>query len=368
VIKQAWKSNSICIVILLVGTLLWAIADGGAQQALPASCDRSKPETCLYTSDLRFKAGMIEGVSLVDAARNNYEIKLLIRYPRGATAPRPVVIWHHGGLPSAKGASRSAEWGEALATAGYVVVHPSRTPIPDPTPFLSECRDNGFRDPDECGLWVTGMRYGAQNTHFLIKNFRQIEGLDPALAGLLDPSKIVVAGHSAGSDSVLAAAGAWQQWVPGGKRYQERNDAPIAFLATGVHGPQYAGFHSGFQSPGSGSGIPEHSFHGITRPFLFITGVGDETGEPPEARVSAWLTAQTGKKTLMWNTSPEAVHETMDIHKCDTPLQANHCRWIASAGVAFLDAVVRGRAVAEEWLRSDALEVLSGNAIELHHR
>ena len=113
--KQARKSNSICIAILLIGTVLWGIADGEAQQALPASCDRSMPETCLYTSDLRFDVGVIEDVSLVDAARNNYAIKLLIRYPQGAPGPRPVVIWHHGGLPSAKGASRSAKWGKALA-------------------------------------------------------------------------------------------------------------------------------------------------------------------------------------------------------------------------------------------------------------
>jgi hypothetical protein len=64
----------------------------------------------------------------------------------------------------------------------------------------------------------------------------------------------------------------------------------------------------------------------------------------------------------------EAVHETMDVDKCDTPLRADHCRWIASTGLAFLDALVRERDEAKEWLRSNALEVLSGGAIELHRR
>jgi hypothetical protein len=178
-----------------------------------------------------------------------------------------------------------------------------------------------------------------------------------------------VAGHSAGTTAVLANAGAWQQWAPG-YRYDERNDIPIAFMATGVQGPMYAGFGSGFQSPGSQRGIREHSFAGLDRPFLFITGVGDETGEPPETRVTAWLTSRPGNKVLVWDTVAEAVHETMDINdnKCDTPVRAAHCEWLGAAGLAFLDAVVRQRPEAEEWISSNALEKVSGGAIEIHRR
>jgi predicted dienelactone hydrolase len=322
----------------------------------------------LYTSDLAYDVGEIKRVSLTDTERDNYEIPLIIRYPVGAPGPRPVVIWHHGGSPSARGASRSEEWSRKLAAAGYVLIHPSRAPIPDPTLFEAECRDNGVKDPDGCAFWMTQYRYGPQNTHFLISHFTDIEGLDPALAGMLDATKIVVAGHSAGTTAVLANAGAWQQWEPDGPRYYERNDAPIAFLATGVQGPMYAGFGSGFQSPGSHRGTAEHSFAGIDRPFMFITGVGDETGEPPETRVTAWLTSLPGDKVLVWNTVAEAVHETMDIHKCNTPVRTDHCTWIASAGLAFLDAVIRHHPEAQEWMRSNALEVLSGGAIEIHRR
>ncbi len=215
---------------------------------------------------------------------------------------------------------------------------------------------------------MTQFRYGPQTTHFLIAHLPEVEALNSALAGLLDPARIVVAGHSAGSTAVLANAGAWQQWSPGALRYAERAEAPVAFLATGVQGPGYAGFHSGFQSPGPHSGITGHSFAGIDRPFLFISGVGDETGEPPEARATAWLTSAPGYKGLVWDTDPRAVHETMDVHRCDPPVPASHCDWIASAGLAFLDAVVRQRPEAEAWMRSNALEVLSGGAIELHLR
>jgi len=341
---------------------------GSAAQLLPPGCDAANPPACLYTSDLDFPVDSLVRVQLTDPSRNNYGIGMVIRFPVGAAGPRPVVIWHHGGTPSVRGAGRSAEWSRILAAAGYVVIHPSRTPIPTPVPFETECRENGFTTPGECAYWVTQFRYGPQNTHFLVANLAAVEALDPALAGLLDGSRIVVAGHSAGSSVVLANAGAWQQWSADTLQYQERNDTPIAFLATGVQGSMYAGFNSGFQSPGSAGGFPEHSYAGIDRPFLFITGVGDETGEPPESRVAAWLTSRPGDKVLLWNRVPEAVHGTMNLDRCAPPLPAGHCDWIGSAGVAFLDAVVRGRPEAEEWLRSDALHVLSGGAVELHHR
>ena len=363
--ESASRSSRVLVTVLAILALS---SPATAHQDLPSSCDRADPATCLYTSDLVYDVGEVDGVQLTDTTRDNYEIRLVIRYPVGAPAPRPVVIWHHGGSASPRGATRSEEWSRNLAAAGYVVVHPSRTPIADPTPFRAECRDNGFEVPDECVAWVTQNRYGPQNTHFLIDHLSEVEALDPALAGMLDADKIAVAGHSAGSTSVLANAGAWQQWEPGAPRYDERNDAAIAFLATGVQGPMYAGFRSGFQSPGTHRAIGEHSFVGIDRPFMFITGVGDETGEPPEARVTAWLTSSPGDKALLWDTEAEALHETMDIDRCDGSLRANHCTWIGSAGLAFLDAVVRQRPEAEEWMRSNALEVLSGGAIELHRR
>ncbi len=360
--------NPFSLIVVLTALFAFSTHNASRRRKLPPDCGSEDPTACLYTSDLTYPVGVIQQVSLFDTTRNNYEVGLVIHYPIGAVGPLPVVIWHHGGNPSATGAARSEEWGQLLAAAGYVVIHPSRAIIPDPTPYMAECQDNGFNDPDECAYWVTQFRFGPQTTHFLIDHLTEIAALDPALANLLDETQIIVAGHSAGTTAVLANAGAWQQWEPSGPQYNERDDAPIAFLATGVQGPMYAGFQSGFQSKGSFPGITEHSFVGIERPFLFITGVGDETGEPPEARVTAWLTSIPGNKALVWDTDPNAVHETMDIHKCNTPLRADHCGWIGSAGLAYLDAVVRQRPEAVDWMRSNALEVLSGGKIELHLR
>ena len=344
--------------------LVFTMIAGGFSSAralrLSAGCDGTDPETCLYISDLHFNVGIADGIVLVDPARGNYEIPLLVRYPIGAPGPRPVVIWNHGGAPSLNGKTRSEEWGNTLAAAGYVVIHPSRLPVDDPTKDLKrECKANGFKSTDECSLWISQMRFGPQNTHFLIDHLAEIQAAHSALGGQLDRTKIVVGGHSAGTTTVLSNAGAFQQWVPDGTRYVERDDRPIAFLASGPQGPMYAGFNSGFQTT---------SFAGMDRPFMFITGTGDETGEPIPTRVTGWITSIAGNKALVWDTEPGAVHETMDIHQCDTALQRNHCRWLASAGVAFLDAVVRERPEARDWLASNALNVLSGGAIELHRR
>ncbi len=347
-----------------------ASGDAAASGRRPVTCDPADPESCLYTSDLAFDVGVVDGVSLTDPARADHEVPLLIRYPvLEAAEPRPVVIWNHGGAPSRQGATRSAEWGTLLAAAGYVVIHPARLPLADPTPLRAECEANGVLEPDDCSHFVGQVLYGPQTTHFLVAHLAEIAALDPALAGLLDAERIVVAGHSAGSTVALANAGARQQFTDGGPLYDERDDAPIAFLATGVQGPMYAGFSSGFQPADAATGSALHSFTAIDRPFMFITGIGDETGEPPESRTSAWLTAQaTGDLYLSWDTDRRAVHETMDIDKCDTAVRSDHCRWIGSAGLAFLDAVVRLRPEARQWLDSDAYRVLTGGAIELHNR
>jgi hypothetical protein len=352
--------RSLPITTILTLTLTLGLA-ATARSGQPTACDPADPETCAYVPEHTYDVGEVRGVELIDVDRDGYPVPLVIRYPILTTPePRPVVIWHHGGAPSRRGADRSEDWGRTLAAAGYVVVHPSRVPITDTTPFLAECAANGFSDPVECGHWQANVRLGPQTTHFLIDHLGDVEALDPALAGLIDGERVVVGGHSAGSTAPLANAGAWQLFEPAGGRIVERDERPVAFLASGVQGPVYAGFSTGFQAD---------SYIGIDRPFLFITGVGDETGEPSEARVAGWLTsAGAGDKFLSWDTEPEAVHETMNIDKCDTEVRADHCEWIGTIGVAYLDAAVQQRREARQWLTSENVDVLTGGAIELHQR
>jgi hypothetical protein len=247
----------------------------------------------------------------------------------------------------------------ALAAAGYVVIHPSRMPILNATPFLPECALNGMTDPAVCAEWIAQSRYGPQTTHFLIDRLAVI---DAAIPAGLDRDRIVVAGHSAGTITVLANAGATQQWVMGGPVYNEVDSRPMAFFGTGPQGPMYAAFLV--------AGFPEgENYKPIDRPFGFVSGHGDRNGNDPASRTAGWLFAMQGHKYLSWDTSPEAHHETMNIHDCTGLVRANHCRWIEAFGLAFFDALVRQRPQAIAWLADpDAYSVLTGGAIESHRR
>lgn len=342
-------------------------ADAGTGDAAVgpvAACSSSNLEACKYISDLQFEVGVAE-LQLTDPARGNLAVPLLVQYPVGATDARPVVIWSHGGPPAANGRMRSEEWGRTLAAAGYVVVHPSRILV-DPAPFQAECAREGFTAPTDCQMFISQVVFGSQTTVFTLDSLATIASMVPALAGHVDATRVAVAGHSAGSPSPLALAGAVRQFA--GPIHRDGDPRPLAFLATGPHGPDYAAFEDGFH---------EDSFHEIdARPFLWISGRGDETGddgepqhEPSEARTAGWLTSTRGDKFLSWDNDEVTVHESMDIHKCDqTPVQRTHCDAFAMLGTAFMDAYLRQRAEAVAYLASPAYDTLNAGVIELHRR
>jgi hypothetical protein len=343
-----------------------AASDATAGPAAAARCVATDPATCRYTSELSFAVGVADNVLLHDPARRNLPVPLLVHYPIGATNRRPVVIWNHGGSPSAGGKNRSEEWGETLAAAGYVVIHPSRVPVTDVTPFQAECTAEGFPLPGDCALFIAQVKFGPQTAVFVLDSLPAIEALVPELVGRLDASRVTIAGHSAGSPVPLVLAGAVRVFPSG--QHRDSDPRPVAFLATGPHGPDYASFQDGFR---------EDSFHEIdARPFLWITGRGDETGavgaanhEPSEARTAGWLTSTRGGKYLSWDNDEVALHESMDIDRCnDNDVQRTHCDAFAMLGVAFLDAVVRRRPAAVAYLASSAYDTLNAGVIELHRR
>lgn len=340
--------------------------DASAELAAAARCVATDPATCRYTSELSFAVDVADNLLLHDPARGNLPVPLLVHFPIGMTNARPVVIWNHGGPPSAGGKNRSEEWGQTLAAAGYVVIHPSRVPVTDVAPFQAECTAEGFPLPEDCALFVAEVKFGPRTAVFVLDSLPAIEALVPALAGHLDASRVIIAGHSAGSPVPLGLAGAVRVFPSG--QHRDIDPRPVAFLATGPHGPDYASFEDGFR---------EDSFHEIdARPFLWISGRGDETGavgaanhEPSEGRTAGWLTSTRGNKYLSWDNDEAAVHESMDIHRCDdSDVQRTHCDAFAMLGVAFLDAVVRLRPAAVAYLASSAYDTLNAGVIELHRR
>lgn len=359
---------------LLAALALSIVSGAAAAQALPAGCAEAPPLpesrlACAYQSDMNYPDSAFNWDQLFDPSRNNYPVPLKIRFPIGATFPRPVIIWHHGGDPDPPGSAspgreRSAEWGKALARAGYVVVHVSRVQVTAPTQFdIAECRRNGFipasgqpslAQAQGCIKWLSQFRYGPQNTQFVLD---RLPLLPAPIARMFDLSRVAVAGHSAGSAAVQANAGAWQQW--GSHRYSERVEGVRAFMGSGMQGPTYAGFGNGFQ---------HDSYYGIDRPMLTITGRGDYTGEPSASKASSFLMSARNDKFLSWATALEALHETMNINTCGGPIRTWHCRWFEPLGIAFMDAYLRDRPEALEWLASDAYTRLTLGTVDLSRR
>src|SRR4051812_13550572 len=172
-----------------LGLALLAVFAGTSRteaRKLAQACDPAQPSSCLYQSDLHFPVGVVDGIVLTDPARGGYQVPLLVRYPIGAPGRRPIVIWNHGGAPSVAGRTRSAEWGETLARAGYVVIQPSRILPTDVAPLQAECTANGFPNPAECAFWIAEMRYGPQSVSFIIDRLGELESARPELRGRLD--------------------------------------------------------------------------------------------------------------------------------------------------------------------------------------
>ncbi len=340
------------LVFLLCLTLFYV-----QQVSANPACSPAQPQDCLYESDINVSIDLVE-FDLMVTAIPNYMIPLRVYFPLNSIESRPAIIWNHGGDPSEDGRRRSMDWGQTLAAAGYVAIHPSRIPVPRPAQFRRQCKKNGFRSVRECERWIAQARVGPMNVRYIIDDLSIIE---TTIGVNIDASKIAVAGHSAGTIAVFSNAGAWQRWKPNGPIYSERDDRPVAFFATGPQGTMYANYLlAGFQSG--------DSFEPIDRPLALVTGVGDRTGEPPESRITAWLKSMQGNKYLSYDTNPAAVHETMNINVCDSDIQNLHCTWIASFGLAYFDAVLRERREAITWLQSDAYQILTNGEIELHRR
>jgi len=376
--KQALRG-----MVLVAGLMLSAnpvLAQGSPP--LPAGCGDSSAAAraaCLYTPRLAVNPaniGVIDG-SLTDPQRDNYEVLFRIRYPTVLPGPRPVIIWNHGGEPRTTGRLGSANWGDALVQAGYIVIHPSRSPAATAQLTVRNraiCASNSVPS-SECADWLGQSYYGATNTDFLISSFSAIESAYPALAGKLDADRIAVAGWSAGSAVTLSNAGASRQFKQprlisptGGPIYSWRSSRPIAFMAVAPFGPDHAGFnyHPRYSIGGFyGDGLESVD----NRPFLFVTGKGDKNAVAPEARTAAFFRSNPTDKLLAWDKNSVAVHGTMDISQCNAnAVQLAHCRWIRALGLAFMDAHLMGHQPAIDWLESGALGILTRNEIELYRR
>ena len=283
---------------------------------------------------------------LTDLSRT---VQVVVEEPLGVDAPLPAVIWMHGGAGGGT-PNNLAEWRGVSAGACYLSVTIGH-PWPDPDQARALCTWMGRTFPDDCGRASPG-QVKLLNVGRPFDLRAVLDHLLSEWRGRVDPDRIAVGGHSAGAGAALMAAGA-------ARRYEERverlaDPRPRAFLAFSP------------QAPGS-DGFFDESWDEIRRPTLIGTGAGDSTGgETAEDRLKVFEHLPKTDKYLLYLDDPSP-HGRFGLGRvrcgaetdraCDAAIQR-----LSSAAVAFLDAYLRDRQEAAQWLSSNAIESATSGA------
>lgn len=300
----------------------------------------------LYQPAHAYEVKVLPAQTITDDTRGGRQVGLLIRMPVGAPEPMPVIIFSHGGGPKPPGQFGNEEWGQALASAGYVVVHLNHTL--NETDMKWACGQLAAGDPCDGQTALTILR--PSDARAAIHALLNVDKLAPKLAGKIDLTRIAVAGHSFGSYTALTLAGATIVPGPNSDTLSFTDPTPVCFLALSPSGPGHFGF-------------TEDSFGGIDRPMMIASGTGDLTaGEQPKDRHRAFELLPPGDKLLLWIDDKGSTHDTFDLKNPDQP---EMMAWVQSAGIAWFDAMLRGDKNAQAWLASDGLTTASGGIASL---
>ncbi|GAA2228208.1 MULTISPECIES: alpha/beta hydrolase family protein [Kitasatospora] len=170
----------------------------------------------------------------------------------------PVVVFSHGFGWSMNGYAPLADhW----AAHGFVVVQP--------THLDSRTLAIPAEDPRTPRIW----RYRIEDITRVLDELHVLEAAVPGLAGRIDPSRIAVAGHSWGAQSVSALLGARvldADGAPGEDMSDPRVKAGVLLALTGLGDDltPFAAEHFPFMKP---------SFDTMTTPALIVAGDNDQS-------------------------------------------------------------------------------------------
>jgi dienelactone hydrolase len=206
-----------------------------------------------------------------------------VRYPRTGAPPYPLVVFAHG---FALTTGIYARLLDALTRAGYVVAAPA-FPVESPTASGGPDRSDLSNEPGDIRFVLTKL-------------------LSSPLRGLIDPTRIAVAGHSDGAAAALLAA-------YGDRSRDRRLDAAVIL--------------SGSELPGEG-----YAFAGGRPPLLAVQGTADTINSPGYTRQFFQLARRP--KFLLWLIG--AGH--LPPYTTDT----SHLAVVERATIAFLDHYLRG--------------------------
>ncbi len=295
----------------------------------------------------------VSDLVLHDAKRNK-DLHVRIFYPND-TGPYPVIIFSHG-------AGGSQDCCESLtrhwATYGYVTIQPThddsaiqrRNSGEENIRFLQAVRD-ALKKP---ALWESR----PQDISFVLNSLPVLEHRVPGLVGNMDKDRIGVGGHSMGSYTAEAVAGAVVD-LPGhpGSNFTDPRVKAVLCLSP--------------QGPGQ-FGLNDHSFDRISLPFIGMTGSLDSLG--PVAS-PAWhkIPFERSLPGDKYHVFIEGANHMSFITA--RTLSSTHAEqgeailgYTNSASLAFWDAYLKNDPRAKQYLQSDALEKSSQGAAKLSRR
>jgi predicted dienelactone hydrolase len=315
---------------------LTSAGGGGALNTVPSG---------LYEPTVRYQVAELDGYVVNDAPHNRL-VPVLVRYPVGAPGRCPLVLWSHGGQKKDDGKNQNDDWGNALASAGYIVVHMSHTPRNDAekAALAAEWNLSVQMVNNEIESNIDRPRDAIATLNALA----DIEAHFAQLKGKIDYERIGLGGHSRGAYTVRTTSCARIN-LPGKPDYSFLAPAPTntpltvrikAALANSPAGPGRFGFTT-------------TSYRECTLPDLTQTGDGDLTEEQPSDRIAGYALMPPGDKYKMYIADPATPHETFNLNNPQRPdFEAS----VRSTGLAFMDAYLKGSAAAKAYLTSGNLE------------
>jgi len=295
----------------------------------------------------------VEDLVLHDAKRGK-ELHVRIFYPNDS-GKYPVIVFSHG-------AGGSQTCCDALtrhwATYGYVTIQPThedsaiqrRNQGEENIRFMQAVRD-ALKKP---ALWESR----PQDISYVLDALHLLENRVPGLTGKIDADRIGVGGHSMGSYTTEAIAGALVD-LPG---RSARNFADSRVKAVLCLSPQ---------GPGQ-FGLNDYSFDRISLPYMGMTGSLDSLGPvaSPAWHKTPFDHSQPGDKYHLFIEG--ANHMSFITPRTLLPGRAEQggaiFDYTNSASLAFWDAYLKGDARAKSYLQSGALEKSSHGAVKLSRR
>ncbi len=287
-------------------------------------------------------------------AKRGKELHVRIFYPNDS-GKYPVIVFSHG-------AGGSQTCCDALtrhwATYGYVTIQPThedsaiqrRNQGEENIRFMQAVRD-ALKKP---ALWESR----PLDISYVLDALHLLGNRVPGLTGKIDADRIGVGGHSMGSYTTEAIAGALVD-LPG---RSARNFADSRVKAVLCLSPQ---------GPGQ-FGLNDYSFDRISLPYMGMTGSLDSLGPvaSPAWHKTPFDHSQPGDKYHLFIEG--ANHLSFIKPRTLLPGRAEQggaiFDYTNSASLAFWDAYLKGDARAKSYLQAGALEKSSHGAVKLSRR